>query len=95
MIAAMTVALFSAPVLSGELQNGCLHPEAFADMMEYSENIEYIGTGKGETDGLGYTPEYDLLKEEGVYFTAEWNPYEEMVCTYRAENHTIHMISKG
>lgn len=89
MIAAMTVALFATPVLSGELQNGCLHPEAFSDMVEYSETIEYIGTGNSETG------EYDLLKEEGVYFTAEYVESRDMVCTNRAENHTVHMLSKG
>ena len=94
---AAILSLFAAPVFADDfqLQNGCLAAEAFSDFMEYAEDIEYIGTAIGETDRLGYTSEYDLLKQNGLYFTAEYNPYENIVCTYRAENHTIHMVSRG
>ena len=84
---AAALMLSTATAFAGEfdLSPQCYDAEHFADIAEYSETLQYIGTGLLEMDGLGYTPEFDILEQNGRYFVAEYNPYEHTTCVKYAE----------
>jgi len=73
----------------------CYDVEHFADIMEYSEDIRYIGSGLGEVDGLGYQWEYDIIQQGSNTFVAVFNPYENTTCVEHAVPGKRYQVTRG
>lgn len=77
-----------------DLSAQCYDAEHFSDIYNYAENIEYIGTGLMQMDGLGYQWEYDIIEQNGQTFVAKYNPYEHTTCVEFAEPGRRYQITR-
>lgn len=93
-ILAATTGFASAESMT-QVVGQCIDMEYYDDILYHNSSIEILGYVEGQPGGmdkLGNPDIIDIIKEDGVIYTGDFNVYESTVCIEKAKGGTIYVL---